>query len=206
MVCSLPGSSVHGIFQARILEWVAISLSRGSSRPRDGTQVSRTAGRCFTLWATREVHIQMRMLCLLFLHTHINSLFYSLIPTYIKQHVSLLQRITDTHWPILSFPILMGIQFCSVAQSCPTLCDPMNRSTPGLPVHHQPPESTQTHVHQDGDAIQPSHPLSSPSPALNLSQHQGLFQWVSSSHQVAKVLEFQLQHQSLQWTPRTDLL
>ena len=74
----------------------------------------------------------------------------------------------------------------------------MNHSTPGLPVHHQLPESTQTHVHRVNDAIQPSHPLSSPSPpSLNLSQHQGLFQWVSSSHQVAKVLEFQLQHQSL---------
>ena len=83
----------------------------------------------------------------------------------------------------------------------------MNRSTPGLPVCHQLPESTQTHVHRVSDAIQPSHPLSSPSPpALNLSQHQGLFQWVSSWHQVAKVLEFQLQHQSFQWTPGTDLL
>ena len=95
----------------------------------------------------------------------------------------------------------------SVAQSCLTLCDPMNHSTPGLPVHHQLPESTQTHVHWVGDAIQPSHPLSPPSPpALNLSQHQGLFKWVSSLHQVAKVLEFQLQHQSFQWTPRTYLL
>ena len=100
-----------------------------------------------------------------------------------------------------------SLQFSSVAQLCPTLCHPMNRSTPGLPVHHQLLESTQTHVHRVDDAIQPSHPLLSPSsPALNLSQHQGLFQWVSSSHQVAKVLEFQLQHQSFQWTPRTDLL
>ena len=99
------------------------------------------------------------------------------------------------------------VQFSSVAQSCPTLCNPMNCSTPGLPVHHQLLESTQTHVHKVGDAIQPSHPLSSPSPpALNLSPHQGLFKWVSSSHQVAKVLEFQLQHQSFQWTLRTDLL
>ena len=82
------------------------------------------------------------------------------------------------------------IQFTSVAQSCLILCDPMNRSTPGLPVHHQLLESTQTHVHWIGDAIRPSHPLSSPSPpALDLSQHQGLFQWVSSLHQVAKVLE-----------------
>ena len=95
----------------------------------------------------------------------------------------------------------------SVTQSCSNLCDNMNRSTPGLPVHHQLPEFTQTHVHRVGDAIQPSHPLSSPSPpAPNPSQHQGLFQWVNSSHQVAKILEFQLQHQSFQWTPRTDLL
>ena len=93
------------------------------------------------------------------------------------------------------------LQFNLVAQSCPTLCDPMDCSTPGLPVHHQLPEFTQTHTHWVADAIQPSHPLSSPSlPALNLSQHQGLFKWVSSLHQVAKVLEFQLQHQSLQWT------
>ena len=101
----------------------------------------------------------------------------------------------------------MSFQFSSVAQSSPTLCDSMNCSTPGLPVHHQLLESTQTHVPWVGNAIQPSHPLSSPSsPALNLSQHQGLFQWVSSSHQVAKVLELQLQHQSFQWTPRTGLL
>ena len=98
-------------------------------------------------------------------------------------------------------------QFSSVAQSCLTLCDTMNHSTPGLPVHHQLPELTQTHVHWVGDAIQPSHPLSSPSPPpFNLSQHQGLFKWVSSSHQVAKVLEFQLQHQSFQWTLWTDFL
>ena len=97
--------------------------------------------------------------------------------------------------------------FSSVAQSCPTLCDPMNYSTPSLQVHHQLPELTQIHVHQVGNAIQLSHPLSSPSPpAPNPSQHQGFFQWVNSSHEVAKVLEFQLQHQSFQWTPRTDLL
>ena len=101
----------------------------------------------------------------------------------------------------------MGHQFSSVTQSCLTLCNPVNHSTPGLPVHHQLLESTQTHVHRVGEAIQPSHPLSSPSPpAPNPSQHQGLFQWVNSSHEVAKVLEFQLQHLSFQWTPRTDLL
>ena len=98
-----------------------------------------------------------------------------------------------------------SVQLSSVAQSCPTLCNPMNRSMPGLRVHHQLPESTQTHVHWVSDAIQPSHPLLSPSPAFSLSQHQGLFKWVSSSHQLAKVLELQLQHQSFQWTPGTDL-
>ena len=75
-----------------------------------------------------------------------------------------------------------SVQFSSVAQSCPTLCDPMNCSMPGHPVRHQLPEFTQTHVHRVGDAIQPSHPLSSPSlPAPNPSQHQGLFQWVNSA-------------------------
>ena len=78
--------------------------------------------------------------------------------------------------------VLSSAQFSSVTQLCPTLFHPMNRSTPGLPVHHQLPESTQTHVHRVGDAIQPSHPLTSPSPpASNPSQHQGLFQWVNSS-------------------------
>ena len=99
------------------------------------------------------------------------------------------------------------VQFSSVAQSHPTCWDPMNRSTPGLPVCHQLPEFTQTHIHRVDDTIQLSHPLSSPSPpAHNPSQHQGLFQWVNSSHEVAKVVEFQLQHQSFQCTPRTDLL
>ena len=95
---------------------------------------------------------------------------------------------------------ISSVQFSSVAQSCPTLCDPMNCSTPGLPVHHKLPEFTQTHVHRVGDAIQPSHPLSSPSPpAPYPSQHHGLFfAWINSSHEVAKVLEFQLQHQTFQ--------
>ena len=97
-------------------------------------------------------------------------------------------------------------QFSSVTQLCLTLCNPMDFSTPGFPVHHQLLKLTQTHVHWVGDAIQRSHPLSSPSPpTFNLSQHQGLFQWVRSSHRVAKVLEFQLQHQSFQWIFRTDL-
>ena len=106
-----------------------------------------------------------------------------------------------------SYRLNVSVQFSSVTQSCLTLCDPMNCSTPGLPVHHQLPEFTQTHSHRVSDAIQLSHPLSSPSaPASTPSQHQSLFQWVNSSHEVAKVLEFQPQHHSLQRNPRVDLL
>ena len=95
-----------------------------------------------------------------------------------------------------------SVQFSSVSQLCLTLCDPMSCSTPGLPVHHHLQEFTQTHVHPVHDAIQPSHPLSSPSPpAPNPSQHQSLFQWVNSSHEVAKVLEFQLPKKSQGWSP-----
>ena len=112
---------------------------------------------------------------------------------------------------ITQFPLAMShyivIQFSSVTQSYLTLCNAMDYSMPGFPVHHQLLELTQIHVHQVSDAIQPSHPLLFPSPpAFSLSQHQGLFQWVSSSHQVVKVLELQLQHQSFQWIFRTDFL
>ena len=100
-----------------------------------------------------------------------------------------------------------SVQSSPVAQSCPAPWDPMDHSTSGFPVCHQLLELTQTHVHWVSDVIQPSHPLSSPSaPAFNLSQHQSLFQWVSSSHQVAKVLELQLQHRSFQWIFRVDFL
>ena len=106
-----------------------------------------------------------------------------------------------------SLSAIRVVQFRSVTQSCPTLCDPMNHSTPGLPVQHPPPEFTQTHLHRVGDAIQPSHLLSPSSPpVLSLSQHQDFFQWIGFSHQVAKVLELQLQHQSFQWIFRVDFL
>ena len=98
-------------------------------------------------------------------------------------------------------------QFSSVTQTCPTLCDTMNCSKPGLPIHHHLPEFTRTHTHRVSDAIQPSHPLLSPfPPAPNPSHHQSLFQWVNSSHEVAKVLELQLQHHSFHRNPRVDLL
>ena len=99
-----------------------------------------------------------------------------------------------------------NIRPSDVTQLCPTLCNPIDYNMSGFPVHHQLPELAQTHVHWVSDANQPSHPLSSTSPAFILSQHQGLFQWVSSSHQVAKLLELHFQHQSFQWIFRTDFL
>ena len=125
-----------------------------------------------------------------------------------------LEKGMANHYSILAWRISwtkepdgLQYQFSSVAQSCLILWDPTYCSTPGLPVHNQLPKPTLTHVHRVSDVIQPSHPLLSPSPpAFNLPQHQGLFKWVSSSNQVAKLLEFQLQHQSFQWIFRTDLL
>ena len=102
---------------------------------------------------------------------------------------------------------LFGVQFSVVAQSCLTLCNPMDCSTPGFPVHHQLPELTQTHVHPVGDAMQPLHPLSPPSsPAFNLSQHQGLFNESVLRIRWPRLSEHQLRHQSFQWIFRTDLL
>ena len=270
-----PGSSIHGILQARILEWVAIPFSRRSFQFRDQTQVSRIIGRFFTIWAAREakqkpcllsnkniraVKVKVSQSCLPLQSHGLHSLwnfpsqntgvgscylFQGIFPTqgsnpdlpncrWILYELSYKgsPRILEcvaypfssgssqprnqtgvsciagrffTNWAIRE--AISVVQFSSFAQLCPTLCDPVNHSTPGLPVHHQLPEFTQTHVHQVSDAIQPSHLLSSPSPpAPSPSQHQGLFQQVRSSHPLAKVLEFQLQHQSFQWTPRTDLL
>ena len=181
-LCDPMDYTIHGILQVRIPEWVAFPFSRGSLQPMDRTQVSRIAGRLFTSWATQQHNY---ILPALFLS------FSSLAAPYSGTEVS-----SPPPWvpipPPDQSPVALS-QFSSVAQSCLTLCDPMNCSTPGLPVHHQLLESTQTHGHQVGDAIQPSLPLPSPSPpAPNPSQHQGLFQWVNSSHEVAKILEFQL--------------
>ena len=146
---SLPGSSIHGILQARILEWVAIWFSRGSSQPRDQIQVSRIAQRFFTIWNTSSVQL--------------------LSPAW---HFA--TSWTTAHQASLSIT---------------------NSRSPPKPI------SIELICHSTiSSSVVPF------SSALNLSQHQGLFQWVSSSHQVSKVLEFQLQHQSFQWTPRTDLL
>ena len=171
MDCSPPGSSVHGIFQARILEWVAISFSRGSFQPRDWTHVSYVS--CLNKRVLCEQQTTDKCVCPDCFQNQLSP-HHSLSPW-----VSLLPK---TNHQIRSDQLL-SVQ----------LCNPMNRSTPGLPVHHQFPEFTQTHVYRVSDAIQPSHPLSSPSPlAPNPSQHQSLFQWINSLHEGAKVLEFQL--------------
>ena len=152
MDCSLPGSSVHGISQARILEWIAISFSKGFPQTRDSTSIS---------YIGRQVLYHFNTCCCCY----------------------------------------------SVTQSCLTLCHLMDCSMPGVPAHHHLPEPIQTRVHWVSDVIKPLCPQT-PSfpPAFNLSQHQELFQWVGSSHQVVKVLEFQLQHQSFQWIFRVDFL
>ena len=235
MDCTSPGSSVHGFLQARILEGVAIPFSRRSSQPRDQILVSCTASRFFTIWATREVQTKwcvcllVTQSCLILCHpmarsppgSSVHRILQARILKWISMpssrrsswpkdwnrisYVSIYLYLPPT--PTQSHINIELLQFSSVAQSCPTLCDPVNRSTPGLPVHHHLPEFTQTHVLWVCDAIQPSHPLLSPfPPASNPSQHQSLFQWVNSSHEVAKVLEFQLQHHSLQRNPKVDLL
>ena len=117
-----------------------------------------------------------------------------------QTHVSCIGRRIPYHWAIREAHRCSSLLLCFISFSSGKLKD-------SFPVHHQLPELTQTDVHRVSDIIQLSHPLSSPSPpTLNLIQHQGLFQWVSSSHQVAKVLEFQLQHQSFQWIFRNDFL
>ena len=151
MGCSLPGFSLHGILQARVLEWVAISFSRVAYQAPPSMRFSRQE-----YW---------------------NELPFpspgDLPNPGIEPGSLAFQADALTSEP----PLFSSVQFSSEAQLCPTLCDPMNRSTPGLPVHHQLPELTQIHVHRVSDAIQPSHPLSSPSPpAPSPSQHQSLFQ------------------------------
>ena len=172
----------------------SLSLPQGICPTRDQTQVSCIAGRFFTSWATREAHRAKGYINYLknfiILSNKKNTSTDSKVYFYCYIHF-FLQTVAYRMLKILG--ITVGHQIRSVAQSCPTLWDPMNRSTPGLPVHHQLPEFTQTHVHRVSDAIQPSHPPSSSSPlAPNPSQHQSLFQWVNSLHEVAKVLEFQL--------------
>ena len=154
---------------------------------------------------------QLSKLCFWLTQWHMSWVTTHLILSLIIKHtlkISLFTSYNGNLYYIFASQIFPpSVQFSSVTQSCPTLCNPMDCSMPGFPVHHQLPELAQTHVHRVADAIQPYHLLLSPSPpALNLSQNQCLFKWVNSSHQLPKGLEFQLQHQSFQWTLRTDLL
>ena len=158
---SSPGSSVHGILQARKLE--GLPYSPPGILPDSGIE-------------------------------HKSLMFLALAGVFFT---------TSATWEA-PYHIISSVQTLS---PIPTLYNPMDCSTPGFPVHHQLLELAQTHVHWVSDAIQSSHPLSSPfPPAFNLSQHQGLFQWVSVLHQVARVLELQFQHKSFQWIFRTDFL
>ena len=252
--CSSPGSSVHGITQARILEWADISFSRRSSAPRGQTCVSCIGRWILHRWATsgcyvasivsdsfvtpwtaaRQTPLSMgfsrqeyrsglpfpplgsspprdgnHLLSLLRWRAGSlpqvspekrTSIFKCL---HINAYVSSFTR--APHWKQLIN--LWHVNTMEYGVSWVSSADPTDCSMPGPPVHHQNPDFTQTHVHWVGDAIQPSHPLLFLSPpALNLSQCQGLFKWVSSLHQVAKVLELQLQHQFYQWTIRTDFI
>ena len=189
MDCSLPGSSIHGTFQARVQEWGAIAFSVIAIR-----------------LSIFQCYFFLNVCIMLFsctLHKTFKIYFSSLNPWSLDPHVmyfyspfnfqiQIYQRIKLSNSKTKSIAPC-SVQFSSEAQSCLTLCDPMNCSTPGLPVHHQFLEFTQTHVHRVGDAIQPSHPLLSLfTPAPNPSQHQSIFQWVNSSHEVGKVLKFQL--------------
>ena len=136
-------------------------------------------------------------------HVYIYPLFFG-FPSYLGHH----RAPSRVFWAV-QFALISYLFYSSVQFSRSVMSDSLR---PHEPQHARPPcpsptpESTHTHVHWVGDAIQPCHSLSSPSPAFSLSQHQGLFKWVSSLHQVAKLLEFQLQHPSFQWTPKTDFL
>ena len=166
---SPPGSAVHGIFQAKILECVAISCSRGSSWLRDWACVSWLS--CIGRWILYH---------------------YATWEAQVKVDQEVTQATEGSRlWNVVVVQSLSCVQLFVTSWT--------SARQASLSFHHLP-ELAQTHVHRVGDAIQPSHPLSSPSPpALNLSQHQGLFKWVNPLHEVAKVLEFQLQHQSFWW-------
>ena len=177
-LCNLMNYTFHGILQARILEWVAFPFFK--DLPDPGIKLGSPALQADSL--PTEPSGKPCVYVYQFL---------------IIQWGVCVDTLTYTYTFISSVQLLSHVRL---------FWDPMDCRMPGFSVHHQLPEFTQTHVHWVGDAIQPSHPLSSPSPAFSLSQHQGLFQWVSSSHHVAKALEFQLQHQSFQWIFRTDFL
>ena len=225
-----PWTVVHGILQARILGWVAVPFSRGSSQPGDQAQVSHIAGGFFTSWTTREAHLsewlfkklannqccwvygEKRTLRHWRWECHLVQPLWKIVWRFLKKlkielpfdPAILLMGIyaeTILTWKDIYIPMFI-CRCCSVTKLCPTLRYPMDGSMPGLPVPHYLPEFAQVHIHW----IQPSHPLPpSSSSAFNFSQLRGLFQWIDSSHQVERVLELQFQHQSFQWVLRVDV-
>ena len=172
MDCSLPGSSIHGIFQTRVLKWGAIAF------PISNVRILKILTK---RWPSRRTcaHLLLQELqnysLLLNNHQQENVGSHQKKIPQIKGQRRIHSKMVGGDK--ITFRITLSVQFSSVSHSCPSLCNPMNRSTPGLPVHHQLPEFTQTHVHPVSDDIQPSHPLLSPSPpAPNPSQHQSLLQ------------------------------
>ena len=190
--CSLPGSTVHGISKARILDWFAISFSKQNLRFLHYGELQRY-GSSATLYLIRK----KKKLWMCKEKLHITCLACCFSTSGLLSHLYTFSKIC--------WKVYQGC--CSVTQSCSTLINLMDGSTPGFPFFHHLLEFPQTHVHWVNPDTQPSYPLLPPSPpAFKLSQHQGLFQWAGSSHQVAKVFELQLWHQSFQWIFRVDFL
>ena len=195
-----PSSEYSGLISLKI-DWFDLLAVQGTFR----SLLQHHGSNASILWCSAFLRVQLSQPYVITIWTFVSRMMSPLFNTLSRFVIAFLLRSNRLliSW-LQSRPTVI---FSSVTQSCPTLCDPMDCSTPGLPVHHQLLKFTQTHVHWIGDAIQPPHPLSAPSPpTLNLSQHQGLFKWISSSHEVAKVLEFQLQHQSFQWIFRNYFL
>ena len=217
MLGKIEGRRRRGWQRSRWLDGITYSMDMSLSKLQEmlmGREACASLQVCCSLWVrkvsdTTEQLNNNNFFCIFFL---LGCVPYRFTFQYLKLIISFLQEqaylslVSAFRKPVQSeghnlWPTgqtsLWTVQFSSVTQSCQTLCNPMNRSMPGLPVHHELPEFTQTHAHRVSDAIQTSHSLSSPSPpAPSPSQHQGLFQWVTSLHVVAKVLE--LQHQSFQ--------
>ena len=188
------------------MEWVASPFSSISSWLRNQPQVSWIAGRFFTNWTIREAqaNYDLHQFGKLNLCSQNENFCLSSLPFSTRMWSILKFMIIVTHTSLIRI-FSPCIDCCLVARF--DSLRPHGLQQPGIPVYHELLEFTQTQVHWVSDVVQPSHPLSSPSPpALSLSQHQGVFNWVSSLYQVAEVLEFQLQHQSFQWIVRTDFL
>ena len=180
---------IHFFIYYSLWQWYSLTFIKITHSSVFALRAWQTSGLCWFFCFSLHLLCKSRMNFVLLLLRFIYSIMEK-TNLQVQSSFILLFLLLLLVYLIISY---VSDQIRSVAQSCPTLCDPMNRSMPGLPVHHQHPEFTETHVHRVRDAIQPSHPLSSPSPlAPNPSQHQSLFQWVNSSHELAKVLEFQL--------------